>query len=197
MGDYNYFKVGNYVNLTIAGNNTIKYTVIDGSCGGKDFISSSSDAESAVGSVKTQINNALSDSSGAKNLWVINNLSSWLNDGAYYSVIGTAINLLSNYNINLVLADATSIPGRAFYNCPKLKRVDAHKVTSVGERAFYACNGLTNLTFRTVVNSTDVYAFSGLETNNVTLTLNTGQDGVDVVKNKWKSYTWNWIQFLY
>ena len=195
VGNYKYFKENGYVILTIDGNDAIKYTVIDGSCGrgGENLISPDDD----VDPVKNQINNAPSYK-GAKNLWVINNLSSWLNDGIYYSVIGTAINNFnfSGYDFNLVLADADIIPGNAFYNCQKLKSVDTYKVTSVGKSAFNGCKVLTNLTFRTVVNSTDYYAFSGVGTEDVTLYLNTGQNDVDVRNNKWKGYTWDWINFL-
>ena len=138
-------------------------SVIDGTCGLDDYASGKTVA-SCKEAIKAQIETAMA--MGITEFTVVNQLSVW-GEGGYNAYLADVIKSLvpldgdnnptENTNvgkISLVFADATSVPGDAFYACHALKNVSFSKGVTInnkynygGTGAFSYCSALENVTF--------------------------------------------------
>ena len=150
--------------------NGVAMGVIDGKCGLEvdetGYVSgvTSDDIASCMESVRNQI--LAATNADITNFYVINELALY-GEGAYNAYLGDVIRSLTpsiapcntdgsgveylDDEISLVFADATSVPGDAFYFCNALRSVSFSKAVTINNNydwgAFYACSALESVTF--------------------------------------------------
>lgn len=154
------------------------------------------------------VNNAVGLTPAITNFYVINQLDAYTS-GTAGTVVGEAIYQLApsvnpastraaNFTgeISLVLADATSVPDNAFYNCAVLKTVEVGNNVSnaeitLGANAFGYATITTSVTFHKVVTGAGLTnAFTGAAITNCTLYLNAEQTGISMT---WADAAWQSI----
>ena len=154
------------------------------------------------------VNNAVGLTPAITNFYVINQLPAYTS-GTAGTVVGEAIYQLApsvnpastraaNFTgeISLVLADATSVPDKAFYNCAVLKTVEVgnnvpNNEITLGANAFGYATITTSVTFHKVVTGAGLTnAFTGATITNCTLYLNAEQRGISMT---WAGAAWQSI----
>ena len=97
-----------------------------------------------VDKVKSIIETAIE--AGYTNFYVTGATLAEYSNGTAKTVVGEAIRQLeTSTTFSLVLPDATSIGGSAFFNCAALKSVSLPAAETIGKSAFYACTALTSV----------------------------------------------------
>lgn len=182
-----------HLTLTIG---EVVYAVIDGSIEG---------TQANLDGMEALITTLITLDPQISHLYVVGELSTITSgmSNALSLVGGAIFNAYYEYSekpdLTLWLADTTTIPKDAFYDCTQIATILAPKTTTISKSAFFRCWGLTTLIFESVVESVASDAFSYMNNSNCALYLNNEQSSSTIAPsgNSWAGVTWKSIVLQY